>query len=91
MVVEEGVSGSVPVAERPKGGALFAALRKGDIVIAPKLDRLFRSALDALTVVEDMRQRGVSLCLLDLGGDIFRQRHEQAVFGHRGRLRRGRA
>jgi putative DNA-invertase from lambdoid prophage Rac len=70
VVVEEGVSGSIPVAERPKGGALFAALKKGDVVIAPKLDRLFRSALDALTVVEDMRKRGVSLCLLDLGGDI---------------------
>jgi putative DNA-invertase from lambdoid prophage Rac len=70
VVIEEGVSGSVPVAERPKGGALFAALKKGDIVIAPKLDRLFRSALDALLVVEDMRKRGVSLCLLDLGGDI---------------------
>ena len=70
IVVEEGVSGSVPVSERPRGGALFAALNKGDIVIAPKLDRLFRSALDALTVVENMRKRGVSLCLLDLGGDI---------------------
>ncbi len=45
-----GVSGPVPVAERLQGGALFAALRKGDVVIAPKLDRLFRSALDALTV-----------------------------------------
>jgi DNA invertase Pin-like site-specific DNA recombinase len=70
VIVEEGISGSVPVADRPKGGALFAALTKGDVVIAPKLDRLFRSALDALTVVEDMRRRGVSLCLLDLGGDI---------------------
>ena len=40
------------------------------MVIAPKLDRLFRSALDALQVVEDLRKRGVSLCLLDLGGDI---------------------
>ena len=70
VVVEEGVSGCVPVAERQKGGPLFARLQKGDTVIAPKLDRLFRSALDALTVVEDMRKRGVSLCLLDLGGDI---------------------
>ena len=34
------------------------------------LDRLFRSALDALQVVEDLRKRGVSLHLLDLGGDI---------------------
>jgi putative DNA-invertase from lambdoid prophage Rac len=70
VAVEDGVSGSVPVHERPKGGPLFAKLRKGDIVIAPKLDRLFRSALDALQVVEDLRKRGVSLHLLDLGGDI---------------------
>jgi DNA invertase Pin-like site-specific DNA recombinase len=70
IVVEEGVSGSVPVAERPAGGPLFARLMKSDVVIAPKLDRLFRSALDALTVVEDLRKRGVALHLLDLGGDI---------------------
>ena len=48
---------------------MFARVR-GDVVIAPKLDRLFRSALDALKVVDDLRRRGVSLCLLDLGGDI---------------------
>jgi DNA invertase Pin-like site-specific DNA recombinase len=70
LIVEEGVSGSMPVSERPMGGPLFAKLKTGDVVIAPKLDRLFRSALDALTVVEDLRKRGVSLHLLDLGGDI---------------------
>jgi len=70
IVIEEGVSGSVPVAERPAGGALFAKLKAGDVVIAPKLDRLFRSALDALTVVENLKARGVKLHLLDLGGDI---------------------
>src|SRR6202046_554231 len=70
VAVEDCVSGSVPVHQRPKGGPLFARLGKGDVVIAPKLDRLFRSALDALQVVEDLRKRGVSLHLLDLGGDI---------------------
>jgi putative DNA-invertase from lambdoid prophage Rac len=70
VIVEEGVSGSVPVMDRPKGGKLFARLERRDIVIAAKLDRLFRSALDALKVVEDLRQRGVALHLLDLGGDI---------------------
>jgi putative DNA-invertase from lambdoid prophage Rac len=44
ILVEEGLSGSIPVAERPAGAALFAKLVKGDMVIAPKLDRLFRSA-----------------------------------------------
>jgi putative DNA-invertase from lambdoid prophage Rac len=70
VVVEEGVSGSVPVAERPAAGALFAKLMRGDVVIAPKLDRLFRSALDALQVVAELKARGVALHLLDLGGDI---------------------
>jgi putative DNA-invertase from lambdoid prophage Rac len=70
IAVEEGVSGSIPVEERPIGGALFAKLHKGDIVIAAKLDRLFRSALDALKVVESLKDRGVKLHLLDLGGDI---------------------
>jgi DNA invertase Pin-like site-specific DNA recombinase len=70
IIVEEGVSGSMPVGDRPKGGALIAKLKAGDVVIAPKLDRLFRSALNALTVVEDLKKRGVYLHLLDLGGDI---------------------
>ena len=52
------------------GGQLFAKLQRGDIVIAAKLDRLFRSALDALKVVESLKTRGVKLHLLDLGGDI---------------------
>lgn len=70
IVVEEGVSGSVPVTDRPAAGPLFARLRQGDILIAAKLDRIFRSALDALRVVEDLKTRGVKLHLLDLGGDI---------------------
>ncbi len=70
LVTEEGVSGSVPVNDRPAGTALFARLRPGDLVIASKLDRLFRSALDALQVVEDLKGRSVNLHLLDLGGDI---------------------
>jgi putative DNA-invertase from lambdoid prophage Rac len=68
--VEKSVSGSVPVDQRPVGGALLARLEKGDIVIAAKLDRLFRSALDALNVVASLKERGVNLHLLDLGGDI---------------------
>ena len=68
--VEKGVSGSVPVQERKVGGALFARLERGDILMAAKLDRLFRSALDALNVVALFKERGVALHLLDLGGDI---------------------
>jgi putative DNA-invertase from lambdoid prophage Rac len=70
ILVEGNVSGAIPVEERPVGRALFARLVAGDVIIAAKLDRLFRSALDGLTTVENLRQRGVGLHLLDLGGDI---------------------
>lgn len=70
VFVERGVSGSVPLQERPEGARLWAGLLTGDTVVAAKLDRLFRSALDALNVVEELKSRGVHLVLLDLGGDI---------------------
>ena len=44
VIVEEGVSASVPLRDRPQGAELLAGLASGDAVIAAKLDRLFRSA-----------------------------------------------
>ena len=44
-VMEAGVSGSVPLSERPQGRALLTALQAGDAVITAKLHRMFRSAL----------------------------------------------
>jgi putative DNA-invertase from lambdoid prophage Rac len=70
VFVEAGVSGSVPIADRPEGGRLFKALKKGDTIVAAKLDRMFRSALDALQTVDELKDKGVSLVLLDLGGDV---------------------
>jgi putative DNA-invertase from lambdoid prophage Rac len=40
------------------------------VLIAAKLDRLFRSALDALQTLEAFKERGVKLHLLDIGGDV---------------------
>jgi DNA invertase Pin-like site-specific DNA recombinase len=68
MHIEAGVSGGVPFKDRPEGGKLWRTLQRGDAVVASKLDRAFRSALDCLQTVEQFRQRGVSLFLLDLGG-----------------------
>lgn len=70
LLVEEGVSGSKPISERPAGSRLFAKLKDGDMIIAAKLDRCFRSAIDALNTVEVLKKRGIKLHLLDLGGDI---------------------
>src|SRR5215471_5783759 len=52
---DAGVSGSVPLAERPAGGRMLDSAQAGDVIIAAKLDRLFRSALDALTTIKDLQ------------------------------------
>jgi putative DNA-invertase from lambdoid prophage Rac len=68
--VERAVSGSKPLGDPDQGAAMIATLKSGDTVIAAKLDRLFRSALDALEMSTRLREAGISLHLCDLGGDI---------------------
>ena len=80
VFVEQGVSGSTPIAERPEGAKLLAVLRPGDIVLTPKLDRMFRSALDALHVLEQLREQKVALHMLDLGGDVTGNGISKLVF-----------
>jgi DNA invertase Pin-like site-specific DNA recombinase len=70
VFIERGISGSVPLGDRPEGARLVAALQPSDVVIAAKLDRMFRSAWDALNVIRDFQRRRISLWLLDLGGDV---------------------
>ena len=77
--VERGVSGSVPLDERPEGKTL-AILKPGDVIITPKLDRMFRSALNALGVLEGLKQQGVSLHMIDLGGDVTGNGISKLVF-----------
>lgn len=70
VFIEAGVSGAKQLRHRPKGAELLATVRQGDHVIANKLDRMFRSASDALNVAEDFRTRGIHLHLLDIGGEV---------------------
>lgn len=53
VIVDEGVSASVPLRKRPGGARLLAALRAGQGVVVVRLDRLFRSALDGLQFFAD--------------------------------------
>jgi putative DNA-invertase from lambdoid prophage Rac len=95
MFVEEGVSGSVPLADREQGRAMLATVRKGDVIITAKLDRAFRSAADALAVLEEFKDQGVGLHIIDLGGDVCGNGISKMVFtilaavaeGERDRLR----
>lgn len=77
---ERGVSGSKPLHERPEGAALLLALEPGSVVITAKLDRMFRSALDALRVLGELKERGISLHMIDLGGDVTSNGISKLVF-----------
>jgi DNA invertase Pin-like site-specific DNA recombinase len=66
---DPGVSGSVRLQDRPAGKELMEIAKKGDVICAAKLDRMFRSASDALNTAEKLKERGIHLILFDLGAD----------------------
>lgn len=66
IFTDAGVSGATKLSFRPAGRELLAAMQKGDIVIASKLDRMFRSASDAIDNFELFKEKGVDLILYDI-------------------------
>lgn len=69
---DAGVSGGRPLAERPAGAALLTkvAVRDGPAhVVILRLDRAFRHAADALQTIEQWERRGVTLHIVDMGGN----------------------
>jgi DNA invertase Pin-like site-specific DNA recombinase len=80
IFVERRVSGSKPLSDRPEGACLLSKLKTGDVVITAKLDRMFRSALNALDVLAQLKERRVSLHMIDLGGDVTGNGISKLVF-----------
>ncbi len=80
VFVEAGVSGSVPLADRPEGARMLASIGKGDMIVTPKLDRMFRNASDALGTLEEVKAQGIQLHMLDLGGDVCGNGISKLVF-----------
>src|ERR1700677_2248069 len=69
LIREDGVSASIPLADRPQGAELLAAMKNGVAhVVTLKLDRLFRDAEDALRQTRAWDKAGVALHLVDMGG-----------------------
>ena len=65
---DAGVSAGKPLSTRPAGAALLKDIAQVDVVVALKLDRLFRDAIDALEVVREWDRQEKALCLVDMGG-----------------------
>ncbi len=68
---DNGVSGGKPLATRTGGAKLLKALRRRDTraVVMLKLDRGFRNAADCLATAETWERGGISLHVVDLGGN----------------------
>lgn len=63
------ISGGMPIAKRPAGGAVMGRVAKGDIIIAAAWDRMFRDALDGLQTLQYLEKVGVRLICLDFQVD----------------------
>lgn len=63
------VSGSRPMFERPRGRELWALVQPGDRIVWAKLDRAFRSTLDAAQAMQLLAFKQVTFNSLDLGLD----------------------
>ncbi len=71
IITDAGVSGGKPLASREGGRRLLDALTNGSAVVMLKLDRGFRNAGDCLTTVEKWQHKGISLHVVDLGGNAI--------------------
>lgn len=68
-IVQEVVSGRKGLQQRPVLAGVLARLRKGDVLVVAKGDRLARSLMTLSRLLEDSDSRGWSLVALDLGVD----------------------
>lgn len=67
LYIDHGVSGARD--RRPALDQCLAALHEGDTLVITTLDRLGRSTKHMLNVSDDLQERGISLKVLNLGGD----------------------
>lgn len=66
VIEDGGVSAGIPFAERPGGARVVEMLGRGEVaaMIATRLDRAFRSSLDALSQTNAWTDQGVGLHLV---------------------------
>jgi DNA invertase Pin-like site-specific DNA recombinase len=79
--IDPGTSGTVSLQKREAGARMLAQVERGDHIIVTRGDRLFRSAKNALEIAELLRDKGVELHLMDMGGPVLNSSVSRLVFG----------
>lgn len=69
---DEGVSSRIPLTERPVGRELCRMIDTGEVqhIVAYSISRLFRDSVEAITHSRRWDRAGISLHLLDVGGQV---------------------
>ena len=73
VLIDDGVSGGIPLWDRPAGGMLLDRIEAGKCqhIIAVKLDRLFRIVGDALDTIDYLHSEDVGVHIIDLNGQAL--------------------
>jgi len=66
-IFKEKISGVIRSDDRPQFGKLLKRIQSGDELVVMKLDRLGRSTLDILTVIQNLRQQGIAITIHGVG------------------------
>jgi putative DNA-invertase from lambdoid prophage Rac len=69
-IVEQGLSWSTELVDRPAWQSLLGKLESGDIVITCTLERMFSSCEDMQNTLKLMRKRKIRLYVVDLEGEL---------------------
>jgi putative DNA-invertase from lambdoid prophage Rac len=78
LCIDEDVSGSIPLKERPQGKAMWDLLVPGDVVVVTTKDRAFRSLIDAANTLLTWSQLGIKLHIMDFPVDLTTDEGEMA-------------
>ncbi|CAP54998.1 putative resolvase [Gluconacetobacter diazotrophicus PA1 5] len=66
-IFKEKISGVIRSDGRPQFGRILRKIQSGDELVVMKLDRLGRSTLDILTVIQTLRTQGVAITIHGVG------------------------
>ena len=67
---DRNVSGAVAFEDRVAGAHLLNLLKKGDILIATRFDRIFENGIDALETLTKLKKKDIKLHVIEFGGDL---------------------
>ena len=73
IIIERGVSGGIPLFERPGGRLFLERIETGRYahVVSTSVDRMFRNVADAIATIDELTSLGISIHLLDFQGQAL--------------------